>query len=100
LDVPVVPSALVLVVAPVDFCAAAGAGVGLASGAPAAADALSYVTGAITGAALDACSVGTFGTTIAEKATGADAAGARLAGAATGGSSSSGSERSKLEKVA
>ena len=84
LAVPVVapfPSALVVVVAPVDF--AAGAGVGL-----------------VVGAESDACSVGTFGTTIAEGVAAADAACARLVGAAAGDSTSAGSERSKLEKVA
>src|SRR3984957_67715 len=84
LAVPVVapfPSAFVVVVAPVDF--AAGAGVGL-----------------VVGAESDACSVGTFGTTMAEGVAGADAACARLVGAAAGDSTSAGSERSKLEKVA
>jgi hypothetical protein len=84
LAVPVVvpfPSAFVVVVAPVDF--AAGAGVGL-----------------VVGAESDACSVGTFGTTIAEGVAAADAACARLVGAAAGDSTSAGSERSKLEKVA
>ena len=75
------PSAFVVVVAPVDF--AAGAGVGL-----------------VVGAESDACSVGTFGTTIAEGVAAADAACARLVGAAAGDSTSAGSERSKLEKVA
>ena len=78
------PSAfVVVVVAPVDFAAGAGAGVGL-----------------VVGAESDACSVGTFGTTIAEGVAAADAACARLVGAAAGDSTSAGSERSKLEKVA
>jgi len=85
-DVPVAvafdPRAFVVVVAPVDF--AAGTGVGLASGfIGGRTGALSIAAGAVateakTGAAVGACSVGTFGTTIAELA---DAAGAKLEGA-------------------
>ena len=88
-DVPVVvagdPRALEVVVAPVDF--AASTGVGLASGFIAGIiGALSITAGADasgpeTGAALGACSVGTFSTTIAELAELADAAGAKLEGA-------------------
>ena len=85
-DVPVVvavdPRAFEVVVAPVDF--APSTGVGLASGFIAGIiGALSITAGADasgpeTGAALGACSVGTFSTTIAELA---DADGAKLEGA-------------------
>ena len=85
-DVPVVvtvePRAFDVVVAPVDF--AASTGVGLASGFSAVVIGVlsnaagAVASGATSGAALGACNVGTFGTTIAELA---DAAGAKLEGA-------------------
>ena len=88
-DVPVEmavdPRAFEVVVAPVDF--AAGTGVGLASGFIAGrTGTLSIAAGpvatdATTGTAVGACSVGTFGTTIAELAAGPDVAGAKLAAA-------------------
>jgi hypothetical protein len=97
-DVPVVvavdPRAFEVVVAPVDF--AAGTGVGLASGfiagrtGAASITAGAVATDAKTGAAVGACSVGTFGTTIAELA---DPAGAKLE-AAPFDCSASGIERS------
>jgi hypothetical protein len=84
-DVPVVvavdPRAFEVVVAPEDFT---GTGVGLASGFIAGrAGALSIAAGAVatdakSDAAGGACSVGTFGTTIAEPA---DVTGAKLVGA-------------------
>jgi hypothetical protein len=88
------PSAFEVVVAPVDFGAADDGELGTAAGA------LSLATGATVGTVLGACSVGTFGTTIAEGVAAADAACERLGGAAAGDNSSEGSERSKLEKAA
>ena len=97
-DVPVAvavdPRAFELVVAPVDF--AAGTGVGLASGFSAVVIGVlsnaagAVASGATSGAALGACNVGTFGTTIAELA---DPAGAKLE-AAPFDCSASGIERS------
>ena len=97
LAVPVVapfPSAFVLVVAPVDFGAADDVELAAAAGAA------SLAAGATVGVVLGACSVGTFGTTIAEGVATADTACERLGGAEAGDNSSAGSERSKLEKVA